>query len=225
MITVAVVEDDARIRRTVQEVLAKAKDCRCVAAFANGSIAADQLPGLNPDVILMDINLPDISGVECVSRISPQLPKSEIIMLTVFQDPDTIFQALAAGAHGYLVKPVMPSKLLEAIREIRNGGVPMSPSIARNVIDYFRRAGSAPIAPATVVAAPSSDVDSEQNDSVLGPREQQVVEALVEGYSYKEIAGKLDISIWTVATYVRRIYEKLHVCSRREIIAKVSLKK
>lgn len=224
MITVAVVEDDARIRRTVQEVLAAAKDCRCVGAFALGMAAAEQLPALEPDVILMDINLPDITGVECVSLISPKLPKSEIIMLTVYQDPDTIFQALAAGAHGYLVKPVMPGKLLEAIREIRNGGVPMSPSIARNVIDYFRRAGVTQEKMTATTPVSENQPDAVINDGVLGPREQQVVEALVEGYSYKEIASKLDISIWTVATYVRRIYEKLHVCSRREIIAKVSTK-
>jgi DNA-binding NarL/FixJ family response regulator len=214
MITVAVIEDDARIRRTVEEVLASAKDCTCLAAYTNGLSAAEGLPGLAPDVILMDINLPDISGVECVARVAPLLPKSEIIMLTVFQDPDTIFQALAAGAHGYLVKPVMPSRLLEAIREIRNGGVPMSPSIARNVIDYFRHK-----APAVPLPA------DEDSDAALGPREQQVVEALVEGYSYKEIAAKLGISIWTVATYVRRIYEKLHVSSRREIIAHLGVTK
>jgi DNA-binding NarL/FixJ family response regulator len=223
MITVAVVEDDARIRRTVEEVLAKAKDCCCVAAFAQGITASEQLPTLAPDVILMDINLPDISGVECVTRISPQLPQSEIIMLTVFQDPESIFRALAAGAHGYLVKPVMPSKLLEAIREIRNGGVPMSPSIARNVIDYFRHVAPTPAAAPLPVS--TNVPTTEASDNMLGPRERQVVEALVEGYSYKEIAGKLDISIWTVATYVRRIYEKLHVCSRREIIAKVSVNK
>jgi DNA-binding NarL/FixJ family response regulator len=224
MITVAVVEDDARISRTVQEVLKSANDCRCVAAFSNGLSAAEHLPGLAPDVVLMDINLPDISGVECVVRVAPLLPSTEIIMLTVFQDPETIFQALTAGAHGYLIKPVMPARLLQAIREIREGGVPMSPSIARNVIQYFRSVGSGqtPSAPAAVVVPPPPEPDSDETDNVtaLGAREQQVVEALVDGYSYKEIATKLDISIWTVATYVRRIYSKMHVSSRREIIAK-----
>jgi DNA-binding NarL/FixJ family response regulator len=207
MIRVALVEDDARLRRALLEVLASARDCQCVGAFADGSTAAAQLPALAPDVLLMDIHLPDLSGVECVSRIAPQLPHTEILMLTVYQDPQTIFQALAAGAHGYLVKPVMPRKLLEAIREIRSGGVPMSPGIAREVVAFFR---SEPTAP---VALPPLE------DARLGPREQQVLQFLVDGLSYKEIAAELGITSNTVGTYVRRIYEKLHVRSRREIIA------
>jgi DNA-binding NarL/FixJ family response regulator len=191
----------------VTEVLASAKDCQCVGAFADGTSAVAQVPSLAPDVILMDISLPDLSGVECVVRISPQLPGAEIIMLTVYQDPETIFQALAAGAHGYLVKPVMPKKLLEAIREIRAGGVPMSPGIAREVIDFFRREPAKPASGAAV------------EDVGLGPREQQVLKSLVDGLSYKEIAGELGITSNTVGTYVQRIYEKLHVRSRREIIA------
>ena len=206
MIKVAIVEDDARIRKVVTEVLASAKDCQCVGAFADGATAVAKLPSLAPDVILMDINLPDLTGVECVARISPQLPGAEIIMLTVYQDPETIFQALAAGAHGYLVKPVMPQKLLEAIREIRSGGVPMSPGIAREVVDFFRRK---PAKPPSGAAA---------EDAGLGPREQQVLKFLVDGLSYKEIAGELGITSNTVGTYVRRIYEKLHVRSRREIV-------
>jgi DNA-binding NarL/FixJ family response regulator len=205
MIKVAVVEDDPRIRKLVTEVLAAAKDCQCIGVFADGTSAVANLPQLAPEVILMDINLPDIGGVDCVARISPQLPNAEIIILTVYQDPETIFQALAAGAHGYLVKPVMPKKLLEAIREIRGGGVPMSPGIAREVIDFFRHQR----APATQDAAPDG----------LGPREQQVLKFLVDGLSYKEIAGELGITSNTVGTYVRRIYEKLHVNSRREIIS------
>jgi DNA-binding NarL/FixJ family response regulator len=207
MIKVAIVEDDARIRKVVTEVFASAKDCQCVGAFADGTTAVAKLPSLAPDVILMDINLPDVSGVECVARISPQLRGAEIIMLTVYQDPETIFQALAAGAHGYLVKPVMPKKLLEAIREIRSGGVPMSPGIAREFVDFFRRE---PAKPATGAAV---------EDAGLGPREQQVLKFLVDGLSYKEIAGELGITSNTVGTYVQRIYEKLHVRSRREIIS------
>jgi len=206
MIKVAIVEDDARIRKVVTEVLASARDCQCVGAFADGTTAVAKLPSLAPDVILMDINLPDLTGVECVARISPQLPGAEIIMLTVYQDPETIFQALAAGAHGYLVKPVMPRKLLEAIREIRSGGVPMSPGIAREVVDFFRREPASPASGAAV------------EDAALGPREQQVLKFLVDGLSYKEIAGELGITSNTVGTYVRRIYEKLHVRSRREIV-------
>lgn len=208
MIQVAVVEDDARLRRMVAETLATSKTCCCAAMYSNGASAIAELPKLAPDVVLMDINLPDISGVECVAQIAHLLPKTEIIMLTVFQDPATIFQALAAGAHGYLVKPVMPKQLLDSIVEIRAGGVPMSPGIAREVIDYFRRPAPNP---------PARKGISEENQ--LGTREQQVLEALNQGLTYKEIAAELNISIWTVATYVRRIYEKLHVSSRSEIIA------
>ncbi|MCY2990196.1 MAG: response regulator transcription factor [Planctomycetota bacterium] len=207
-INVAVVEDDSRIRRVLKEVLACAADCQCVGAFAKGTDALESLPALRPDVIVMDVNLPDLSGVECVARLAPQLPGTQIIMLTVYQDPETIFQALAAGAHGYLVKPVMPDKLLEAIREIRAGGVPMSRTIARKVIDVFR--GPAP-PPAVSVAV---------EDAALGAREQEILELLVAGLSYKEIAGELSIKVSTVGTYVQRIYEKLHVRSRREIIAR-----
>lgn len=207
MIRVAIVEDDERIRKVVGDVLASAKDCQCVGAFADGTTAVANLPLLAPDVILMDINLPDLSGVECVARISTQLSGVEIIMLTVYQDPVTLFRALAAGAHGYLVKPVMPRKLITAIREIRAGGVPMSPGIAREVVDFFRLKRN----------PPATDADLE--DVRLGPREHQVLKFLVDGLSYKEIAGELGITSNTVATYVRRIYEKLHVGSRREIIA------
>jgi DNA-binding NarL/FixJ family response regulator len=207
MIKVAIVEDDPRIRGLVTEVLATAKDCQCVGIFSHGASAIAQVPSLPPEVILMDINLPDISGVECVAKLAPRVPDAEIIMLTVFQDPETINRALAPGAHGYLVKPVMPRKLLEAIREIRAGGVPMSPGIAREVIDFFRRK------PAT--ATPNSALD----DVGLGPREQQVLKFLVDGLTYKEIAAELGITTNTVATYVRRIYEKFHVRSRREIVS------
>ena len=203
-IKVAVVEDDARLRRTLTEVLASSKDCQFVGEFPTGRAALAGLPSLKPDVILMDINLPDLSGVECVTQLAPQLPQTQILMLTVYQDTETIFRALAAGAHGYLVKPVMSDRLLEAIREIRAGGVPMSRTIARQVIGFFGR-------PAASGAA--------VEEAGLGLREQQVLEFLVAGLSYKEIASELGIKTSTVGTYVQRIYEKLHVRSRREIIA------
>ncbi len=206
-INVAVVEDDARLRRTLAEVLASAKDCQCVGLFPTGNAALAGIPPLKPDVILMDINLPDLSGVECVAQLAPQLPQTQIIMLTVYQDTETIFRALSAGAHGYLVKPVMPDRLLEAIREIRAGGVPMSRTIARQVIDFFHRPAPPPTSGTAV------------EEAGLGSREQQVLEFLVAGLSYKEIASELNIKTSTVGTYVQRIYEKLHVRSRREIIA------
>jgi DNA-binding NarL/FixJ family response regulator len=208
MIRVAIVEDDVRLRKTLAEVIGGAKDCQFVGAFSTGAAAVAKLPALAPDVIIMDINLPDFTGVECVSQIAPHIPDTQIIMLTAYQNPELISQALIAGAHGYLVKPVMPQKLLEAIREIRAGGVPMSRTIARQVLEFLRRP--------TSVASGETPLDS----TGLGQREQQVLNLLAAGFSYKEIASELNIKSPTVGTYVRRIYEKLHIHSRREIIAR-----
>lgn len=205
-INVAVVEDDVRLRRTVAEVLDSSPDCRCVGVFANGARALAGLPGLKPDVILMDNNLPDTNGVELVAQLSPMLPQTQILMLTVYQDPDTIVKALAAGAHGYLVKPVMPDMLLAAIREVRAGGAPMTGTIARKVIEMFK---SQAAVPRKKKAEPFSG---------LAPREMDVLNLFAENYSYKEIGDKLGIGPTTVGTYVTRIYEKLHVHSRREIV-------
>ena len=137
-INVVVVEDDARLRKTVERVIVNADGCRLAGMFANATDAIREIPKLAPDVILMDVNLPDRSGVECVATLAPLLPNTQILMLTVYQDPETTFQAITAGAHGYLVKPVMPKRLVEAIHEVRDGGVPMSRAIARKVIEAFR---------------------------------------------------------------------------------------
>lgn len=213
-INVALVEDDARLRKAVERGLAGADTCRLVGMFATAAEAIRDIPALAPDVILMDVNLPDRSGVECVAELAPQLPNTQILMLTVYQDPDTAFQAIAAGAHGYLVKPVMPKRLVEAIREVREGGVPMSRAIARQVIEAFRTLQERGAAAATPAGKPAATTDDP-----LTPRERQVLELLVEGYSYKETASQLGISIGTVGTYVERIYEKLHVSCRREMVA------
>jgi len=215
-IQVAVVEDDARLRQTFVDVLESSTEFRCVGAFATGAEAVDGIPRLMPDVVIMDVNLPDTTGVECVKTLAPKLPGTQILMVTVYQDPDTTFQALAAGAHGYLVKPVLPERLLEAIREIRAGGVPMSRTIARKVIETFRSREDAETAGTSAARSPAASPDEES----LTPREQQVLELLVEGFSYKEISQRLGISTSTVGTYVQRIYEKLHVSSRREIMAR-----
>jgi len=151
-----------------------------------------------------------------VKLLAPKLPATQILMVTVYQDPDTTFQALAAGAHGYLVKPVLPERLLEAIREIRAGGVPMRRTIARKVIETFRSREAAEAAGTSTARSPLASPEEES----LTSREQQVLELLVEGFSYKEIAQRLGISTSTVGTYVQRIYEKLHVSSRREIMAR-----
>jgi len=211
-IRVAIVEDDPRLRRAFVDVLDSAADCTCVGAFATGTEAAHDIPPLEPDVVIMDVNLPDSTGVEYIAALSEKLPRSQILIVTVYQDPETTFQALAAGAHGYLVKPVMPDRLLEAIREVREGGVPMTRTIARKVIQAFRDRPASP--PALLAEAPL------QIDASLAPREQQVLELLCEGCYYKEIARKLGISISTVGTYVKRIYEKLHCTNRYEVVAR-----
>jgi len=207
-IKVAVVEDDARLRRVLGDVFASAADCECIAMFASGTKATAELPALFPDVVVMDINLKEESGVDCVRHISPQLPECRILMLTVYQDTEMIFQAMAAGAHGYLVKPVMPDELLKSVRAIREGGVPMSPSIARKIIDAFLNPVAVPVTKTASVA-----------DNDLPPREKQVLEHVVNGLSQKEIASELGIGVSTVNTYIQRIYEKLHVRSRRGLIA------
>jgi DNA-binding NarL/FixJ family response regulator len=215
-ITVAVVEDDADLRRSFERVLGKAEGCKLACLCRNVRDAVDRIPAAQPDVVLMDVDLPDGSGVDCVARLSPQLPQTQFLMVTAYQDPDTAFRAITAGAHGYLVKPVTAQKLVEAIREIREGGVPMSRAVARRVIAAFRSMSekqAAEPAPAQSGAAPAAA------DAMLAPRERQVLEYLVEGYSYKEIAVQLGLSIGTVSTYVNRIYTKLHVSSRREVVA------
>lgn len=219
-IRVAVVEDDSRLRRTFTDILSSATDCECVGVFATGEQAMSRIPPLVPDVIVMDVNLPDSSGVECVAALAPQLPDTQILMVTVYQDPETTYEALAAGAHGYLVKPVMKEQLLAAIREVRGGGVPMSPTIARKVIQTFRSRGPATPVEAAPRGRPAKPDDAAAADESLAPREQQVLELLVKGYSYKEVSKELGISTSTVGTYVQRIYEKLHVSSRREMMAR-----
>jgi len=217
LIRVAVVEDDSRLRRTFTDILSSATDCECVGVFATGEQAMSRIPPLAPDVIVMDVNLPDSSGVECVAALAPQLPDTQILMVTVYQDPETTYEALAAGAHGYLVKPVMKEQLLAAIREVRGGGVPMSPTIARKVIQTFRSAAPVEAIPR---GRPDKPEDTAAADESLAPREQQVLELLMKGYSYKEVSKELGISTSTVGTYVQRIYEKLHVSSRREMMAR-----
>ena len=208
-IKVAIVEDDRRVRKTLAEILASTPDFECAAEFSTGEDAVAQLPGVKPDVVIMDIHLPAMNGVETVGKLAGRVPGMQILMLTVFQDADTIFQALSAGAHGYLLKPVTPAQLRDAIRDVRAGGSPISPSIARKVIEAFRAPFSNP------PPAPAADADAAGE---LSQREHDALRLLAQGCTYKEIADELKIKVPTVGTYVHRIYEKLHVRSRREII-------
>lgn len=202
-ITVSIVDDDAPARRILTGWLRDSDDFHCVGMHSNGEHALAALPGEAPAVVLMDINLPGMSGIECVRKLKPQLPATQFVMLTVYEDPDHIFKALTAGASGYLLKRAPRAELLAALKDVFAGGSPMSSNIARKVVQSFQRFNSSP---------------TEPND--LSPREREVLELLARGYLYKEIAESLFIGVPTVNTHIRRIYEKLHVRSRSQAIAK-----
>ena len=202
-LTVSIVEDNEQLRTTLARVVNRAEGFRCLSHYGDAESALAGLPKDQPQVVLMDINLPGMNGVECVRRLKPLLPSTQVMMLTVYEDTDNIFNALAAGAAGYLLKRTKGAELLEAIREVHNGGSPMTTHIARKVTQSFQRSGP-----------------STQPTENLSEREQEVLDCLSQGFLYKEIAEKLGISYETVHTYIRRIYEKLQVRTRTEAVAK-----
>jgi DNA-binding NarL/FixJ family response regulator len=202
-ITVAIVEDNDQLRGTLARVLNRTDDFRCVSQYANAEDALKGLPKDKPQVVLMDINLPGMNGVECVRQLKQLATETQIVMLTVYEDTENIFNALAAGATGYMLKRTPRAELLNAIRSVLEGGSPMSAHIARKVVLSFARSTA-----------------SQQATENLSEREQQVLDCLAQGFLYKEIAEKLGISYETVHTYIRRIYEKLQVRTRTEAVAK-----
>jgi DNA-binding NarL/FixJ family response regulator len=202
-IRVSIVEDNARFRGGLEKLIQSNPGFRCVSAHASAEAALAELPQAQPQVVLMDINLPGMNGVECVRRLKPLLPGIQLIMLTVYENTELIFQALAAGATGYLLKQTPPAELLNAIRDVHAGGSPMSSHIARKVVASFQQ-------------PPGAGKPMEG----LTAREQEVLELLAKGFLYKEIGDALSISYDTVHAHVRRIYEKLHVRSRTEAVAK-----
>jgi DNA-binding NarL/FixJ family response regulator len=201
-ISVSIVEDDAEVRASLARLIDSSSGCRCVSQHGTAENALQEIPAIKPGVVLMDINLPGLNGVECVRRLKPQIPATQIIMLTVYQNTENIFDALAAGATGYLLKQTPPAELLAAIRAVHAGGSPMSSHIARKIVQSFQRAAPLPGA------------------QVLSPREIQVLDLLAKGFRYKEIAETANIAYATVHTHIRHIYEKLHVRSRTEAVAK-----
>jgi len=203
IITVSIVDDETDLREHIAGYLAAAGNIRCKSAYASAAEALEHLPQDKPDVILMDINLGDMDGIECVRRLTALVPEAQVLMLTIFEDTEQIFRALAAGASGYLLKRLSPKKLLEAIEEVYAGGSPMSAPIARKVVQSFK----------TAPAHGDAAVD-------LSPRERSVLDRLAGGLAYKQIADELEVSIHTVRNYIRRIYEKLHVHTRTEAVAK-----
>jgi DNA-binding NarL/FixJ family response regulator len=188
---VGVVEDDADLRDTLCQVLAACPGMVCVAACTSAEEAWTVLPQVRPQVVLMDVNLPGVDGVECVRRLAPQLPDCSILMLTIYDSDEVVFRALAAGAIGYLCKPVSPAVLTTAIHEARSGGTPMTAGIARRIIRSFQRPAS----------TARRDIET-----VLAPRELETLRLLAKGLQYKEIAAELGIGLATVNHYTAKIY-------------------
>ena len=204
-VRVAIVEDDPRVRETLARLVDRSPGFRCVSSHPSGEDALAALPHNPPDVVLMDINLPGMNGVECVRKVKDILAQTQVMMLTVYEDTDLIFRALAAGATGYLLKQTPPGELLAAIADVHRGGSPMTSHIARKIVASFQQ----PAAPAPAPA----------ETQTLSPREKEVLALLAQGFLYKEIADQLGVSYDTVHTHIRRIYEKLHVRSRTEAVA------
>ena len=203
-ISVSIVEDDPSIRQILTEWINRAEGFRCHSVHDSAESALAKLPEENPRLVLVDINLPGQTGIECVRRLKPTMTDTQFVMLTVYEDSDHIFQALQSGASGYLLKQTQRAELIAALRSVNSGGSPMTANIARKVVQTFQLQ-SAQMSP---------------DDAALSPREREVLELLARGYLYKEIADSLSISLPTVNTYIRRIYEKLHVRSRAQAIAK-----
>lgn len=205
MINVMVVEDNDAIREGLKILIDGTNGYSCIAAYPQCDVMLKTLEKLKPDVLLMDLGLPGMSGIEGIKKAKIILPELTILVLTVYEENDLVFDALCAGACGYLVKKTPPSKLLEAIQEAYLGGSPMSANIARKVIDFFQQ---------------KRQFLPQKQQSILTPREREILSGLVEGKSFKAIADALFISIETVRFHFRNIYKKLHVHSQSEAVAK-----
>src|SRR5712672_1709233 len=203
-ISVSIVEDDAQARQILSDWIRRTDGFRFVSEHGSAESALAGLPKENPTVVLTDINLPGLNGIECVRRLKSVLPQVQFVMLTVYEDADHIFHALTAGATGYLLKQTPRNELLAALRQVHSGGSPMTSNIARKVVQSFQQRSAHTFA----------------DGAELSPREHEVLDLLARGYLYKEIAESLSISLPTVNTYIRRIYEKLHVRSRAQAVAK-----
>jgi DNA-binding NarL/FixJ family response regulator len=202
LVKVAIVEDDSGLRQSLIALVEASGRLRCTGAYVNAEAALKQIPADWPDVVLMDVNLPQMSGIECVARLKALRPSLQVLMLTVHLDSDLIFKSLTAGASGYLLKRASPAEILAALEDVHSGGSPMSSAIARKVVDFFQK------------KAPQREAGT------LTAREQQILVELARGYRDKEIGEMLSISVPTVRTHVRNIYEKLHVRSRAEAVAR-----
>lgn len=202
-ISVAVVEDVKGTRDGLVTLLNRASGLKCIGAFATGEDALGEMPALQPDVVLMDINLPGMNGIKCVAQLKQSLPNTQMLMLTSYEDSELIFESLQVGASGYLMKNMDPEEIVQAVEQVHAGGSPMSMQIARKVVNHFRQ-----------IKKPASEVEQ------LTKREHEILALLAKGYLYKEIADQLGISLHTVRGHVHLVYEKLHVQSRTEAVLK-----
>lgn len=202
-IKVAIVEDNEKIREGLAVLIGGSPAFTCMATYANAEDALEHLPGKKPDVVLMDIGLPKMSGIECVEVLRDRAPEILVMMLSVYEDDDRIFKSLAAGASGYILKNTMPAELCEAIKEIYDGGSPMSNLIARKVVRAFQQMGKS-----------SKELEN------ISDRETEILSYVAKGYQDKEVAEKLFLSVETVRKHLRNIYQKLHVRSRTEAVLK-----
>lgn len=200
---VVIVEDDRAVRENLATLINTDKRLRLLGTFGLAEIALREIPILKPELVVMDINLPRMSGIECVGRLKLLIPHLHVLMLTVYEDDDSVFRALKAGANGYLIKRDASEKLLPALQDIQHGGAPMSAHIARQVVQFFHRS-----------EAPAAESER------LSPRETEILDLLVKGLILKEVADHLGIGFETVRTHVNHIYIKLHVRSRAEAIVK-----
>jgi len=203
MTRIAIVEDNKVIRESLVEFVQADPECRCVCACATAEEALQQIPKHEAEIVLMDIQLPNLSGIECTAQLKRLVPTLQIIMVTVYEDTERIFKALRAGACGYLLKRCTPEELLSAIREVRQGGAPMSRDIARKVITSFQE----PLTAAVEVEG-------------LSPREREILELLAQGFPNKEIDRRVGVNDGTVRWHLRHVYDKLHVRSRTEAALK-----
>jgi DNA-binding NarL/FixJ family response regulator len=202
-IRVSIVEDNRGTRESLTELLGRAPSLRFVNAHASGEDAVQRIPTDAPDVVLMDINLPKMNGIECVHQLKQKLPKMQVLMLTTYEEGDLIFDSLRKGASGYLLKNMPPTELVQAIEQVHAGGAPMSMQIARKVVTHFQQ-----------IKKPQSDMEQ------LTKREHEILALLAKGFLYKEIADQLGISLSTVRAHLHTVYEKLHVQSRTEAVVK-----
>ncbi|HLG40451.1 MAG TPA: response regulator transcription factor [Chitinophagaceae bacterium] len=207
-ISVCIVDDNSQLRSALEEIIRMSDGYKCVGTIGTADEAIKKIPLLNPDVVLMDINLSsNESGIDCVKILKPQMPATNFMMCTVYEEDEKIFEALSAGASGYILKKTAPGKLLDAIHELYEGGAPMSSQIARKVVAAFQN-------------KPITSADSPGNLDHLTNREKEILEQLSKGLMYKEIAAQLFLSPETVRKHVYHIYEKLHVSNRVEAVNK-----